>query len=138
MTLWSTDSYLPLSTPNGLGGTTVGYFLGTDTITFSFAHSDLRFRHIGQHFRPGFGRLRADDLRGHGGSGYDPFPGFSTGQFVGLTSDTGFSSVTLSAPGGFVYTVDDLNYAAVPEPSTLLLVGLGLAGLGLRRAKSLR
>jgi hypothetical protein len=32
---------------------------------------------------------------------FDPFPGFSTGQFVGFISDTPFSAVTIAAPGGF-------------------------------------
>jgi PEP-CTERM motif len=61
---------------------------------------------------------------------FDPFPGVSTGQFVGFISDTPFSAVTLAAPGGFTYTLDDLNFVpvAVPGPATLILVGAGVAG----------
>src|SRR4026208_497750 len=31
-----TDDFLVTTSPNGIGGTTVGYFLGSDTVTFTF------------------------------------------------------------------------------------------------------
>jgi hypothetical protein len=63
---------------------------------------------------------------------FDLFPGFSIGQFVGFISDTPFSAVTIAAPGGFTYTLDDLNFVpmAVPGPAPLIPVGAGLAGVG--------
>lgn len=65
----------------------------------------------------------------------DPFPGFSTGNFVGFSSDTPFTSVTISANTGFTYTLDTLR--AVPEPGTLALAAFALlaaAGWSRRRA----
>jgi hypothetical protein len=70
-------------------------------------------------------------------SSFDPFPGFDTGEFAGFTSDTAFTSVTVSAPGGLSYNLDDMTYAT-PEPATISLLGLGVAGMaayGWRRKK---
>ena len=57
--------------------------------------------------------------------------------FVGYTSTTPFSSVVLTLPDAGLYGVID-NFAfgtasttATPEPSTFLLLGAGLAGLGI-------
>jgi hypothetical protein len=42
-----------------------------------------------------------------------------------------FDSVTIAAPGGFTFTLDDLRFvpAAVPEPASLALLALGTAAL---------
>jgi hypothetical protein len=56
--------------------------------------------------------------------------------FAGLISDTPFTTATFgsrSAPYGSVFTVDNLTYT--PVPGTLLLLGSGLAGLGLFRLR---
>ena len=59
---------------------------------------------------------------------FDPFPGFGTGEFVGFTSTVGFTSVTIAAPGGICFTLDDLAYrgtgTTVREPVMCLWTNL--------------
>jgi hypothetical protein len=127
--------FLPLSPPNSLGDVSDGFFSPGETISFSFPGSILAFGISINTFAEGTGVFSAtNDLGDVALSFFDPFPGSSTGQFVGFISDTPFSAVTIAAPGGFTYTLDDLNFVpvavAVPGPATLILVGAGLAGVG--------
>ena len=125
--------FLPLSPPNSLGDVSDGFFSPGETISFSFPGPIIAFGISINTFAQGAGAFSATNGLGDVAlSVFDPFPGSSTGQFVGFISDTPFSAVTIAAPGGFTYTLDDLNFVpvAVPGPAPLILVGAGLAGVG--------
>jgi hypothetical protein len=124
-----------LSLPNSLGDVFDDFFSPAEKISFSFPGSIIAFGISINTFAEGTGAYSAtNDLGDVALSFFDPFPGFSTGQFVGFSSDTPFSAVTIAALGDFIngYTLDDLNFVpvAVPGPATLILVGAGLAGVG--------
>ncbi len=137
-----TSGFTPLSPPNTLGEDVNGYFAGSDTITFTFPNPVTAFGVSINTTDNGTGVFTAtDDLGNVVGSSFDPFPGLTTGEFIGYTSTLAFTTETIAAPGGSSFTLDDLSYFppnVVPEPSTICLAGLGalcLAGYRIRRRR---
>lgn len=57
-------------------------------------------------------------------------------RFVGFTQDVAFTQVTLTVTGlDEAYGLDKVHVSAVPEPASVLLMGLGLAGVLASRRK---
>lgn len=136
-----TNSFLTSTSPNGLGRTGVGFFLSTDQASFTFSSAVTAFAIDINTFATANGSYRV--VLSNGGIGnsiFETFPGAGTGQFIGLTSVTPFTSVTLSAITGSSFTLDTLIYGSraaisgVPEPATwaMMILGFGAIGASLR------
>ena len=134
-----TNSFLTSTPPNGLGATVFGFFLPTDTATFTFTAPITAFAIDVNTFAASDGAYRATLSTGDIiPSIFEVFPGNTTGQFIGFASDSPFISVTISAVTGFSYTLDTLVYGdagvlLMPEPDTLALLFIATAGLAWRR-----
>lgn len=68
-------------------------------------------------------------------------PASVSDSYRGFVSDVVITSLTISGPGAFLYAgLDNLTVGAipnrVPEPASLLLVGLSLAGMAVVRRRS--
>ena len=124
------STFFVTTSPNGLGRTPGGFFLSGDTITFGFVTPLLAFGIDINTFAATAGAYTATtDTAQVIASVFDPFPGFATGQFVGFSDTTPFSSITIAATTDFSYTLDTLRASPVPESSTSWLMGLSLVGL---------
>jgi len=132
-----TRTFLTSTAPGGLGSTSVGFFLGTETASFVFSSAITAFAIDINTFAATNGAYAALLSTGDTVTSlFEVFPSTSTGQFLGFVSDTAFTSVVISARTNFSYTLDTLVYGdaaavvAVPEPNTIALLCMGLLALG--------
>jgi hypothetical protein len=130
-----TNSFLTSTFPNGVGSTSIGFFLPTETATFSFDEPITAFAIDINTFANSNGAYFAVlDTGDFVSSIFDVFPGSITGQFIGFLSNTPFSSVTIVGLDGFSYTLDTLAYG---DGAAILLQQLDSAVSGVGPGNSL-
>lgn len=89
------------------------------------------------------GLIGSKATKGHGGGADgEPTYKYTHKQYIGFTNDAGISSVTMEGHYNMRVSgmIDDLTFtrkvpAAVPEPSALLLLALGVFGLFARKMR---
>ncbi len=101
-----------------LGGGSLEYFLPHQTLTITFATAITAFGiDINSWATVANAFIGTTDTGESVGSVYSPFPGKSTGQFLGFSSSTPFNSITLAANGNYTFTVDTLDHGKKdPDP----------------------
>jgi hypothetical protein len=140
-----TNAFLPSTSPNGLGSTSLEAFGADELATFTFANPITAFAIDVNTFASTNGAYTATLNTGDVVlSLFEAFPGFTTGQFIGFVSDTPFSNVMIASTSGFAYTLDTLQFGnaagltPVPIPAALPLfaAGLGIVTFLARRKKT--
>ena len=140
---------------SGLGGDTYFFVTGTTGITFSFNAGVLGAlpTNVGIVWTDGLNSINFEAFDAGGASLGTLAGNHADGSVVGQTAEDrfygatyagGISAIHISNSGGAIgggIEVDHLQYgliAQIPEPATLAIFGLGLAGLGfLRRRRKL-
>ena len=123
-----------------------GFFAEGDSITVTFSSAVNAFGVFFNVLQSPAGSLRVETGNGEvavNGDNHDT----GTFHFVGLVSDTGFTSVTFGAVAGVLsgFNVDNLSFGTVdkgsttlPEPMSLALSGLALLAAGAARRAARR
>jgi len=141
------DNYFDTTSPGNYLGTDdgSGAFLGGDEFTLNFdqtIHAVGMYLISADYIYPGDFTITTN--MGQSVSNIDiPSLSLTDGEayYLGLIENDlslGFNSITLSSyPENYLFNVDDITVSAVPEPSTLLLFGLGLLSVvGMSRRKA--
>lgn len=141
-----------------LGGGALEYFLPHQTLTITFATAITAFGiDINSWATLANAFVGTTNTGESFGSVYSPFPGKTTGQFLGFGSSTPFTSITLAAKGNYTFTVDTLDYgkkdpdpvvipdpepepepSPVPLPASAALLAGALASAASLRRRSVR
>lgn len=101
-----------------LGGGALEYFLPHQTLTITFATAITAFGiDINSWSTLANSFVGTTNTGESYGSVFSPFPGKATGQFLGFTSSTPFTSITIAAKGKYTFTVDTINHGKKdPDP----------------------
>lgn len=142
-----TDTFLTSTGGNGIGIEGDEFFRANDRITFTFDEAITAFAIDINTFADVDGSYLAITDGGDAVlSLFEVFDGRSTGQFIGFTSETAFTSITISAltASNIAFTLDTLFFgaatavdaAAVPVPAAAWLFGTALfGGIAARRSR---
>lgn len=143
-----TNQFLTSTNPNGIGSTATEasnngdrFFTETNSVTITFANPITAFAIDINTFATVGGAYRAILNTGNAvDSIFQTFSGQNTGQFIGFVSDTGFTSLVISAIADADFTLDTLVFGdsaalttIVPAPGAVLLFATGLGAFGAAR-----
>ncbi len=117
----------------------LGSITSSSTLTWVFPWKISAFGFDMISYNPG--SLISGNFDGQGNVSFIPAVGNNIfNGFVGIIGASRFDTIVFSGPNrADSFVVDNLSFSkapAIPEPATLLLMGLGLFGIGCRRTKT--
>ena len=134
-----------------LGGGVLEYFLPHQTLTITFATAITAFGiDINSWATLANAFVGTTNTGESYGSVFAPFTGKTTGQYLGFTSSTPFTSITIAAKGNYTFTVDTLDHgkkdpdpvvipepepSPVPLPASAALLAGALASVAMTRRR---
>lgn len=121
-------------------GSYLGQVTGSGTLTWDFPWEMFAMGFDVQSIN--FSTFMSGDFDGTGSQSFSP--GALSGStyyngFVGIVGESNFDTILFSGAGTDMFVVNNLSFnnaPTIPEPATLALMGLGLAGIGYRRKKT--